>query len=51
MEYSDKSAPVIGKILYYSMQDVIWYAGGNLNKMTARKEHFKYGKKYDLNYC
>lgn len=43
-EYSDKCGATIGKILFYSNPDVIWYAGGSLNKRTARTEHFDYGK-------
>ncbi len=35
----------IGKILYESQRDVIWYAGGSLNLKTARTEHWHYQEK------
>lgn len=39
----------IGKILYYSNQNIIWYAGGALSDKTARTEHFGYGQSDDEN--
>jgi hypothetical protein len=35
----------ISKILYYSQPDTIWYAGGSLNKKTARCEHYHFKEK------
>lgn len=32
----------IGKILYEKQRDMIWYAGGSLNKKTARVQHWHY---------
>lgn len=44
-EFSLKCGLTIGKILYESMRDTIWYAGGSLSKRTARVEHWNYQKK------
>lgn len=44
-EFSIKCGLTIGKILYESMRDTIWYAGGSLSKRTARVEHWDYQNK------
>lgn len=43
-----KCGATISKILYYSNPDVIWYAGGDFNKKTARSEHWKFNVKDDM---
>ena len=40
----------IGKILYYSQPNTIWYAGGSLNNKTARTEHWGYGEENNDQY-
>ena len=46
---SSKCGCCISKILYENDRNTIWYAGGAINKYTARVEHFCYGKS-DENY-
>lgn len=40
-----KCGASISKILYYTQPDTIWYAGGNLNRRTARSEHYHFNEK------
>lgn len=44
-EFSGKCGLTIGKILYESKRELIWYAGGSLSPKTARTEHWHYRKK------
>lgn len=37
-----------GRILYHSLPDTIWYAGGAMNRKTGRTEHFSYGEKVTI---
>ena len=46
-EFSDKCGLTIGKILYESKREMIWYAGGSLSLKTARTEHWHYREKDD----
>ena len=40
--FSDKCGLTVGKILYESKREMIWYAGGSLSRKTARTEHWHY---------
>lgn len=40
-----KCGLTIGKILYESKRDTVWYAGGDINSRTARTQHWHYRKK------
>lgn len=44
-EFSGKCGLTIGKILYESKRELIWYAGGSLSPKTARTEHWHYREK------
>ncbi len=48
-EASKTCGVTISKILYHSSPDIIWYAGGRLNKKTARTEHYKFNEKDSIN--
>ena len=40
--FSERAGLTIGKILYESKREIIWYAGGSLSRKTARTEHWHY---------
>lgn len=44
-QLSSRCGITIGKIYYESKRDIIWYAGGNVNKHTSRTEHWRYNEK------
>ena len=44
-EFDEKCGLTTGRILYHSMPNTIWYAGGSMNKKIGRTEHFHYGEK------
>ncbi len=46
--YSQRCGLTIGKILYESSRDIIWYAGGSTNGRTAKTSHWRYGERDEL---
>lgn len=44
-EENKNCGATISKILYYSKPNTIWYAGGNISKITARSEHYHFNEK------
>ena len=45
--FTDKCGLTIGKILYESKRETIWYAGGSLSPKTGRTEHWHYRERDD----
>jgi len=42
--HNDHVGVTTAKTYYYKNKSLIWYAGGNINKITSRTEHWDYGK-------